>query len=226
MKNPRNIVECVGYWLNYEHLCKRRELFSERYLSVPIGQFLISRHGHLVKSEYPHPFLNDSIGKKGRKASIDYVVVNKERSDIELAIETKWISSSTTLVKDIIRDLIRLELVARNCDASAYFILAGEKKSADRLFRSMAFIGDKNKPDPILPIQGREQKTLRLANCQKHKGKIITAAVELFKNVDIGKSIHVTRFGEYPRDVKYNQFVVYGWRINKRLNSTYKPKEI
>lgn len=225
MKNPRNIVECVGYWLNYEHLCKRRELFSERYLSFPIGQFLIARHGHFVKMEYPHPFLNDSIGKKGKKASIDYVVVNKERG-IELAIETKWISGSPTLVRDIVRDLIRLELVARNCDASAYFILAGEKKRADSLFKSIAFNGNKKNPAPILPIQEGKQKTLKLDNCQKHKEKIIAAAVELFKNVDIGKSIHVKRFGAYPRDVKDNQFVVYGWRIKKRSNGTYKPKKI
>lgn len=218
-------MECIGYWLNYEHLCKRRELFSESYLTIPIGQFLISRHGGLVKKEYPHPFLNDSIGKKGKKASIDYVVVNNDKS-IELAIETKWISGSPTLVKDIVRDLIRLSMIARNCDASAYFILAGEKKLADRLFGSIAFNGDKNNPAPILPIEGRKQKTLKLANCQKHEEKIIASAVEIFKNVDIGKSIHVKIFGAYPRKVKDNQFVVYGWRISKRSNDIYKPKEI
>ena len=75
MKNPRNIVECMGYWLNYEHLCKRNSLFSEGNLNTPVGNFLIARHGHLVKPEFPHPILTP-VKSPGRNPSIDYVIVN------------------------------------------------------------------------------------------------------------------------------------------------------
>ena len=132
MRNPRNIVEAVSYWLNFESQCKRTELFNERYLSYPIGQFLMARYGHLVRTEYEHPILSPLKYGKGAKPKIDYVVLKKkeksgDRELIDLAIETKWCSNSNTLVRDIIRDLVRLNLLIYKYDCSAYFILAGKR---------------------------------------------------------------------------------------------------
>ena len=33
----RRLTEGTGGWLQYEYQCNRSELFSEKYLSVPIG---------------------------------------------------------------------------------------------------------------------------------------------------------------------------------------------
>src|SRR5262245_44980490 len=102
-------------------MCKREDLFSESYISYPIGQFLTAHYASSLKAEYPHPRLAPFKTGRGDKPRVDFVVAD-EQNNIEIAIETKWLSSSTTLVRDVIRDVIRLELLIQNATTKSYLI--------------------------------------------------------------------------------------------------------
>jgi len=56
----KNILEAISHWLNYEKICRKQNLFNEKYLSYPIGQFLQSRFTKGLRTEYRHPFLNSN----------------------------------------------------------------------------------------------------------------------------------------------------------------------
>lgn len=232
MGNPRTIVEAIGYWLNFENACKRSELFNERYIAYPIGQFLMARYGHLVRSEYIHPILAKNKEGKGAKPKIDFVVLKqKEKSSddeaIELAIETKWCSKSNTLVRDIIRDLVRLSLLIHHYDCSAYFILAGRKKDVDALFKHEKFTKLKGvaSSKPILESDPKLiASTLRLINPPRFRIKLLNDALNPFQSMVIPCSIPTTKFGEYPKNIKNSQYAVFGWRLDKRNVNTFLPK--
>ncbi len=231
MKNPRTIVEAIGYWLNFEYACKRTELFNERYMSYPIGQFLMARYGHQVRTEYIHPVLTREKTGQGAKPKIDFVVLKQKDSNtddelIELAIETKWCSKSNTLVRDIIRDLIRLSLLIHEYDCSAYFILAGKKKDIISLFNDEKFAKSQNivSSKPILESQPNLiASTLRLGNPSTFRKKILNDALIPFQNLEIPFSIRTTKFGEYPKNIKTSQYAVYGWRLDRRVVEMFRP---
>ncbi|MHC1732804.1 MAG: hypothetical protein AB9888_12365 [Bacteroidales bacterium] len=231
MKNPKTIVEAIGYWLNFEYACKRSELFNERYMSYPIGQFLMARFGHLVRTEYIHPILSEIKSGKGAKPKVDFVVLRQkikisDEEVIELAIETKWCSKSNTLVRDIVRDLVRLSLLIDKYNCSAYFILAGKKKAIDSLFADEKFAELKNvaSSKPILAYGSNSiASSLKLGNPPKFRLKLLNEALIPFKDIDIPFSVPTTKFGEYPKNIRTSQYAVFGWRLDKRNVTTFKP---
>lgn len=159
MKNARALVETIGSWLHFELLCGREELFSERYLSYPIGQFLSNRHGNALRAEYPHPILSEARERRGDKPRIDFAVLDSE-DNVEVAVETKWLGASTqpvpgTLIPAVIRDILRLELLASHFDTAAFLIMAGRKRDFKRLFGSAAFAGHSDHPQSreLLPTR-------------------------------------------------------------------------
>jgi hypothetical protein len=204
MKNPRTILEALGYWLNFELSCKREELFSERHMSYPIGQFLIARYGHAVRTEFEHPIL--STKSSGNKPKIDFVVV--EDSEIELAIETKWVSKSNTLDVDICRDLIRLSLLVDEYNCSAFLIIAGKKEKIISLFKktNLSFFPT-NKDD----LTGR----LELLKSFKNGDKFTKRILKKFHSFEIPNSIAIKKISNFELGLRGSQFPVYGWRVMK-----------
>lgn len=118
------MTKAVAAWLNFERLCYREKLFSEYYMRFPIGQFLTARFSAGVRSEYKHKALD--LGRRGRKPCIDYAV--KIGSKVVLGVETKWIGDVNSTARDIMRDIVRLELFANDTGARAALIVAGTKK--------------------------------------------------------------------------------------------------
>lgn len=125
MKRFRKLVEAVSSWLHFEAMCRREALFCESYIAATIGQFLSARYGYSLHIEYPHPVLASLKLGRGDVPRIDFAVVN-DSNQIEVAIETKWISTSSSLIRDIVRDLVRLELLYHNQGTQAYLLVAGK----------------------------------------------------------------------------------------------------
>ena len=128
----RKLLEATAAWLHFEKMCYREPLFGERYMSYPIGQFLNARFGNKVRSEHVHPALARVIEGSGGKPKIDFAVVD-DNEQMKIAIETKWVSGSSTLARDIVRDIIRLELLAHE-GAKALLVLAGCNRDMNYLF--------------------------------------------------------------------------------------------
>lgn len=74
MNLRRKLTEGVGGWLQFEYHCNRSGLFSEKYLSVPIGHILNSITADRVIAEFKHPVLAKAKDGPGRRPEVDFVV--------------------------------------------------------------------------------------------------------------------------------------------------------
>ena len=156
MRISRRLTEGVGGWLQYEFQCNRSELFSEKYLSYPVGQILSAEYGKKTYAEFDHPILVQHTTRGGRKPQIDFAVLDPHPT-IVLAVETKWVGRSTINPEHLLWDLIRLELLSHHYSCDAVFILGGRKRSLDTFFSNDAFMATNSK--------GRPRSILRAPNC-------------------------------------------------------------
>ncbi len=226
--DPQRLVEAVAAWLEFEQLCYRTGLFSESYLTFPIGQFLQSRAGDRVRTELEHPVLAPLKTDRGDKPRVDFAVV-REDSTVEFAVETKWRSKTPTLVVQLIRDLVRLEMIVHEQDARAVLILGGLSRKLLGLFETKAFSRHPKKPNskPLLPVEeATVGTTLWLDTDVKYRRALFISALRPFVGRFISRGINITRLGPFPRDARKNQTVVYGFRVNRRDNGRFLPEDV
>ncbi len=216
MNLPNKIVIGLNAWLTFEQMCEREPLFSESYLAFPIGQLLNARYGAFLVAEHLHPVLAPLKTGRGDKPRFDFAVLREDKT-IALAIETKWLSSSKTLQRDIVRDLIRLELVAHADNSEAWLIVAGLADEFRGLVENPKFQGHPNHigSKPILPFGYSRNGRLRLNPPAKFRREMLTSALEPFHGIELSDCIHVTRFGPYPSEPVARGYVTYMWRIDK-----------
>ena len=216
MKNPRTILEALGFWLNFELSCKRQELFNERHMAYPIGQYLFARYGHGVRTEYVHPILASQNKGSGGKPKIDFVVINNSINNrIELAIETKWVSKSNTLARDICRDLIRLSLLLDNNNCSSLLIISGKSDKIQQLFKKEEL--------SFFPLADDDNiGNFNIFGLYKQKDKFIISVLKSFNDVEIQNSISIKKIVRFNHDLRGSQYPVYGWRIVKKSVNRFK----
>jgi hypothetical protein len=137
LKNiQRRISEGMSSWLLFEFNCERGYLFSEKYLTYPIGQVLNSIEGFKTKAEQNHPCSN---GGKGRPLQVDFILTDKNKV-WKYAFESKWVGTSIIDITSLVWDLIRLQNLFTNHPAiKCYFILAGFEKKIQILFPNLIF---------------------------------------------------------------------------------------
>jgi hypothetical protein len=217
MKRPNKIAAGLNAWLTFEEMCGRSALLSESYLTYPIGQLLAARYGQRLVAEHPHPVLSSSRTGKGDKPRLDFAVLRPDKT-VELAIETKWLSSSPNLQRDIIRDLVRLELVIQAHRAEAWLIVAGVSSDFEKLVGTAKFKGHPKHvgSDPILPHGFSRTGRLRLNPPAKFRQAMLKRALEAYPDVDLTDCIHTTCFGPYPADSSGKRYVTYLWRVDPR----------
>jgi hypothetical protein len=214
LKNPKTIIDALYFWLNFEQSCLRQSLFNEKHLSYPIGQFLSSRYTTKVRSEYNHPILCENRIKRGKKPKIDFVVCGS-LNNIELAIETKWASKSTSLRSDIIKDLLRLSLLTQKYNCSSYFIFAGKKKFTKSKIESLNTLKVNNKSQ-IFPLLHNEKiGVLAVNKIYESNSKFSKNIFKNFEGISFQNKLKITKLTGFKQDVRDSQYVVFGWRIQK-----------
>ena len=227
--NRLNKFACaINSWLTFEQMCKRECLFCESYLAYPIGQFLNAEYGEYLQTEYIHPVLAEYKNGRGDKPRIDFVVLT-EQKEISIAIETKWISTSTTLLRDIIRDLIRLELVVHKTNAEGWFILAGNGRDFNELVKTRNFLGHPKHigSNTILPYGRSEIGNIRLNPPAKFRKEFLKECLRPYIGMSIIDSITLTKFGPYPKEYKAKDYVTLIWKVaNKQEKERFKPEDV
>ena len=103
------VATAVNRWLSYQILCGREPLLCEGYLGHPIAEYLIHKHSGRLETEFTHPVLKSP--KSGRPYQIDYVLLSKNKKEIEIVIECKWITNKAYNRQRILDDILRLECV-------------------------------------------------------------------------------------------------------------------
>jgi hypothetical protein len=225
MKIERRLAEGIGGWLIFEQHCNKVGLFSERYLSFPIGQILSSIYGSNVHSEFIHPVINKYVTGRGAKAKVDFAVLN-DSMEPTLVIETKWIGQTAPSIQSILWDLIRLESLASEYNSSCIFILGGKKKKLQAFFNSSDFQMRKSaRPSPILPTTHRSLSTLNLTSDDPGHLSTWRPIMKKWQEMPFPNKIQTQLFKPFPADCTLEQYQIYSWRVSAAENkNNFIPK--
>jgi len=224
MKIERRLAEGIGGWLIFEEHCNKTGLFSEKYMSFPIGQILSSIYGSNVHSEYIHPVISRYSKGRGAKPKIDFAVIDQKKPI--LAIETKWIGQSIPSVESILWDLVRLETLSREFNTSCIFILGGRKKNLESFFKSDGFsLRKSSRPNPILSTKSLGLKGLNIISPDPTLVALWRPLVTQRRSLIFPSKIGTQLFKPFPAECKSDQFQIYCWKIFSSPNKTlFQPK--
>jgi hypothetical protein len=223
----RKLAQGVGGWLQFEYHCHRSEVFSEKYLSVPIGQVLAAAHGTHAYAEFKHPLLSALSKAAGRRPEIDFVVCDTY-PNIKVAVESKWVGKDGLNLGSVIWDLIRLEMLHHHYGAEAYFILGGRKRYIDKFMSTKPFVGKTKtgQPRPVLRKPGQRSIGLRLHSAPMARIKTLK---KLFATKDVGdldvpERIGARSAGCFPTDCRAKEYQIYVWEVTSATQrNTFKP---
>ncbi len=223
--NSKILSAGLGSWIQFERACKRTEVFSESYLSNPISQILNSHTNHRVVSEFRHPVLSSVTTGAGRRPTTDYVICDHDEN-VFLAIESKWVGRSSPTPRDILWDLIRLELIRHKFDASCYFILGGQKKKLTRLSESQGFIDKKRKGwrKTLLRFDSNSQNTVKLDSTDVFRRPMLKEIYKNRQSVEFPVSLATCRGTPFPKESTNQDFVVFVWELVGKKAQLMKPK--
>jgi hypothetical protein len=211
------IADGLASWLNFELRVGREGIFSESYMANPIGQLLNYRFNGRVVSEINHPVLAGKMEGPGKRPKVDFAIKETKHYRYEVVVETKWISKSNTLLRDIIRDIIRLDMLVPQYAEEAILIVAGKKKDFQEVFNDKNFQAHPKSHNSreLLSIDGYEKNSIRFYPIPKFREKFFQDVLEIYKENEISNSIQIERSGPFPKEANQNQYIVYLWKIRK-----------
>lgn len=215
----RRLTYGVGGWLQFEFYCHRSELFSEKYLSFPIGQILNAYFGPCVYAEVKHPVLAKNIKGPGRRPEVDFAVLDPY-PNFKVAIESKWVGKNNLSIESIVWDLIRLEFIAHHSNARVFFLLAGKKRWLDELFDSDGFSGPGEELLRTKGTPGKRGGTIRLDTPKAYRANIFRNVLLDYQTMKIPSRICTEGFFPFPEKCNTNEYQVFTWEI-----SCAKPRE-
>lgn len=215
----RRLAEGTSSWLMFEFHCKRGDLFSEKYLTVPVGQILTGLFPGQIKSEINHP--NLQTGNAGRPPQLDFIVLNGAKW--EVVVETKWVGKSVISIDQIIWDLMRLEILAREKNLTCYFILSGFSKKIVPIIENTHF----SKNAPVTPVVTRAKNTkiyIDLQNQAQIVKNLLNSRMQKYPAAFFSEVISCDYPHFYPDATINMSFQTYVWKINpylkaRRINS-------
>lgn len=248
MNEIERLTAGISASLSYDYCCMRGNLFGESYLASSIGEILQSLHGGKsaqVISGYQHPILANVMLGSGRRPELDFVVTSYDDSSLTSrarsatlpvkqarnsnllvsAIETKWAGSSHCTPKNVIWDLLRLEMIAaENPKVNAILLIAGRREKMISLRAELEnfipFNSGSHKLD-LLPSETKKRKFLRgifiersLQTLNFPKSLQIAACVSSLSGVNAsGMSVIAWRVKSVQKREKFRPFEIAHYKI-------------
>lgn len=226
MNITRKLTEGTGAWLHFEYACNRSGLFSEKYLSVPIGLILQSLNSERVIAEFKHPVLSAMKSGPGRRPEVDFVVCDPYPK-IVYAVESKWIGSTKPSIESIVWDLIRLALIEKETGAHCIFLLGGKRSSLESFFETQTFSGHLNDTPrkPILHTRKNHTHTFPLVPTIPSRTPLLKKIFKPYLEHPFPEAVCSVRSQPFPIECPANNFQIYAWRIfTKKNNTDFYPK--
>ena len=237
MNTYAKIAEGLAGWLAYERRCGRGSLLSESSLKHPLGDLLQGHYTGRVRTEVKHPILASVRNKRGRKPRIDFAV-SGTGGIYDLVIEAKWASQSSSLLLDILIDILRLDLLLESHACDAVLVMAGKRGDIEKVFSSRKFQPSIEGPrthagylyganKPILPLGEKIKSSLRFAPVPPHRRSMYLRVLEPFVGIPVRNLVHVIRSGPFLSVANVSAHQVYFWRILKynSYGSTFIPED-
>lgn len=215
MNPAKRLAQAVGAWLQYEYACNRSELFNERCMSVPIASCLYAIYKQEVRSEYLHPILGPLKSGPGRRPEVDFAVISKY-PEVSCVLESKWVGASGVRVEDIVWDVLRLELIANQTHASAFFLLAGRRRHLDFLFLSKAFRGRRTVAGKYRGtiLKMHSQPRTRISGAVPERRELFRKLLEPYQDLSFPIDISTSVGQAYPQDCPTPQHQAYVWQVH------------
>lgn len=212
----RSISEGLSAWLTFEEHCGRRNLFSERYLALPLAQILANNVNGVIEAEHNHPVLT-SKGRPGRPAQLDFIV--RANGRVTLAVESKWAGASGISVRDVIWDCVRLELAAHHYNCDALFVLAGQRDKVDNLLMSRPFNPDTSRGNPsrVLGLNNAGRSSVNIQSPKRDFGPALHKQLKLYKDISFPRSFVCGTGTQVPKSAPAASFTAAVWRIRPEL---------
>jgi hypothetical protein len=209
----RRLAEGVASWLHFEFHCQRGDLFSEKYLSTPVGQILAGLHGVRIEAEVNHPILI-SDDSTGRRPQIDFAV--RTGGNWISVVETKWTGRSVLSLDQLLWDLLRLELLSFHHHIECYFVLAGFRKKLDLLLANTHFGPDNSKAIGAGTLITTKRKTniaLHLDRVSQTVQNALNNKKSKYPHVAFPNILTCDFPHSYPPTGNNMTFQVYAWRV-------------
>lgn len=212
----RAISEGLASWLTFEKHCGRDELFSERYLALPIAQLLAAKYAGKVIAEHNHPVLA-LPGDEGRPRQLDFAIQEDER--ITLVVETKWAGNKGVSVASVVWDCVRLELAAYHYGCDALFILAGSRVDVDGMLASRPLNPKtgRGKPSPILNLDGVGRVSVNIQSPKRDFGPTLHKRLRQFPLVAFPRSFVCGSGSRVPREPSASSYTAAVWHIRPEI---------
>lgn len=206
------LSEGLSAWLTFEHHAGRDELFSERYLALPIAQILRSFVEGKVVAEHNHPVLYQP-GRSGRQPQLDFIVEDQGRPT--LVLESKWAAERGVSVADVVWDCVRLELAAHHYKCDALFVLAGTRAQIDRVLSSTPFNPKTGRgvPSPVLGLNGRGRSSLNVQSPMRDFGPPLHKIFAGYPMVKWPRSFVCSQGTQIPQEVAATRYSAAVWHI-------------
>jgi len=185
-------------------------------MSVPIATALHSIYKNQVRSEYRHPVIAPTMVGPGRRPEVDFAVVSKY-PEVSCVLESKWIGNRVMTAEEILWDLLRLELIAHETKAPAFFLLAGRRKHLEDFFRSKVFMGEQTsngKCRPLLKLDGRPGGgNIRVDTPNSDRKDVFYKLLHNYPSISFTSKITTSSVYFYPSDCPMYQYQAYVWEV-------------
>lgn len=225
IENAIGLGKAITHWLEFQILCKRDWLLSEKFIAQPIGEFIHSFHKDRMETEWDHPNFNND--KSGRPKQVDYTLFNRS-GQRKTIIEAKWIgSASQSYGQSVLNDMLRLECVKGNI--SCYMLVAGRIENFDK-FQQLA-IQPKQKGgkrvkffESILSFEDEDEFTAQVETCVDELKKFYLSFAKDY-NVELPRSFKTKKVfqNELQNDSKMRVFI---WRVSRSQNhKSFDPRK-
>jgi len=164
---------------------------------------------------------------RGRRPQVDFVVFGDERR-IKVAVESKWLGSSTADVKAILWDLVRLEMIAHAENAECFFVLGGLKRRLEALFEHSKFAGNPTwHRAPLIDYRSNSKHRVHLLPVARHRNNMLKAMFKDYPDFPFPHDIAATRSAPFPSDCTQSLPQVYAWKIGcVEKRQTFRPRNI
>lgn len=216
------LSEGISSWLQFEHHAGREELFSERYLALPIGQILQNCFSGKVTGESNHPILT-TPGKAGRPPQLDFIVADNGK--VELVVESKWAANSGVSIVDVLWDCVRLELAANHYKCDAIFILAGTRKQVDVVLKSPSFKTKNSRLEKtyVLNLHGTGKRSVKVNSFDGNFSIPLHKLFRSYPNIKWPSELVCDTGTQIPRLASTNSYTAVVWHISSAAPMKRRP---
>lgn len=219
------LSEGLSSWLMFEHHAGRDELFSERYLALPVGQILQRFTGGKVIAESNHPILT-TPRKTGRPPQLDFVV--NDQGKVVLVLESKWAAKTGVSTVDVLWDCVRLELAAHHYGCDALFVLAGTRKRVEAVLKSRSFSAKNAKMEATkaLHLHGSGKLSVKIRSLENNFSIALHAVLRKYPGVAWPSEINCGSGVQIPKLAADNAYTAVVWHIQPVSKLKRRPFQV